>query len=366
MSGADQSEMPEVWDAETQQPHGGQEWRFLPNFVADFSVTLNSLPPPGEAMAAARESLQTICHYPPGDMEPTRTELARFLWPDLDPARQRGMFLLGNGASELIDLVVRDARPGPWKPGPATSQYMEYERAATAYGRQTVPWDDPDAPLTCLVNPNNPTGDWWTRDRVLSHIERYCNDGSTVLVDESMLMWHGPQWRDHSLLSAMDQLGELRSSRDIRVWIMHSWTKIWSCPGLRLGSVIGPSAADVSRLKRVQVPWSVNTPALAFLGEAVKDTAYMEEVWAVTPGWRAHLVAGLERDHPEWSVHGEPFLSWVWVDTGSEATALDAVAKARAAGLPIRHGAPGFAQPECIRIGVREPGVVDQLLAAIR
>jgi len=46
------------------------------------------------------------------------------------------------------------------------------------------------------------------------------------------------------------------------VWIMTSWTKIWSCTGIRLGSVVAPTAQDLLAIKAKQVPWSVNGPAL--------------------------------------------------------------------------------------------------------
>ena len=88
--------------------HGGQEWQLLPNFVEDLSVTTNGLGPPEAALAAAREAVGTAQHYPPMDFEPQRSELARFLWgAAAEHATDR--LLLGNGASELIDLLTRDA-----------------------------------------------------------------------------------------------------------------------------------------------------------------------------------------------------------------------------------------------------------------
>lgn len=46
------------------------------------------------------------------------------------------------------------------------------------------------------------------------------------------------------------------------MWIMTSWTKIWSCTGVRLGSVVAPTAAKLAAVKAKQVPWSVNCVAL--------------------------------------------------------------------------------------------------------
>lgn len=46
-----------VWDTKTQTFHGGQEHRFINNFVEDFSVTTNYLGTPRKALEAAREAV---------------------------------------------------------------------------------------------------------------------------------------------------------------------------------------------------------------------------------------------------------------------------------------------------------------------
>lgn len=46
-----------VWDTKTQQFHGGQDWKFLNNFVEDFSVTTNCLGTPVKAIQAARDAV---------------------------------------------------------------------------------------------------------------------------------------------------------------------------------------------------------------------------------------------------------------------------------------------------------------------
>lgn len=70
--------------------------------------------------------ISDIHHYPAANQEPAKTSLAEFLWPG-DSAKHHGRLLLGNGASELIDLVVRKAliqckergiETPTWKGGP--------------------------------------------------------------------------------------------------------------------------------------------------------------------------------------------------------------------------------------------------------
>lgn len=50
---------PEVWDSKTQTFHGGQEHRFIDNFLEDFSVTTNYLGTPKPALVAAREAVSS-------------------------------------------------------------------------------------------------------------------------------------------------------------------------------------------------------------------------------------------------------------------------------------------------------------------
>ena len=54
-------------------------------------------------------------------------------------------------------------------------------------------------------------------------------------------------------------------------------------------------------------------------------------------------------------IYGEPWLSWLWIDTKSASSAEQAVKLAKAAGTPIRAGGLGYDQPSMIRMAVRAP-----------
>jgi histidinol-phosphate/aromatic aminotransferase/cobyric acid decarboxylase-like protein len=274
--------------------------------------------------------------------------------------------MLGNGASELIDLVTRvGAHPGNVCI-PNSVQYKEYERAALADGRTKI--DDPTRTgfsILAIVNPCNPTGEYRRVDEMKAFIEKTCNPSTTVLVDESMQPWVGTNWRDDSLVRQREWVKKMYNERDIRVFVIHSWTKIWSCPGIRLGSVLAPTAGDVVELRKNQVPWSVNICALAFLTAAVGDTEYLQHTWSITTQWRQRTVDKLREMHPTWEVNGESFLSWLWVDTKDAKAADEAVRRAKIAGVPIRAGKHGYEQPTFIRIAVRSPEKQDILFEAL-
>eukprot|EP00906_Rhabdomonas_costata_P018651 RCo027211 len=351
-----------VWDQKTQTFHAGQEWKFIPNYVEDFSVTTNALGTPESGLAAASEVVDSIGRYPPSDFQPALEHLAQFLWPD--EWRTNGKrLLLGNGASELIDLIARSATMGGWKPGPNVVQYKEYERSAVSCGFKTLAADDPSATLLCMINPCNPTGEYLPLEQIKAYIERHASTGCTVMVDESMQPWLGPHWRTESLTSQSEWVSDMATRKNVKVYVIHSWTKLWSCAGIRLGSVVAPTYQDYLKVKSAQIPWSVNCFALAFLQAVTHDEPYLRQTWEVTTPWRELSRKAIEKDFG-WKVYGEPWLSWLWVDTFSEATANEAVRLAKAAGTPVRTGKAGYEMGTFVRFAVRSPEKQAVLLAS--
>jgi len=77
--------------------------------------------------------------------------------------------------------------------------------------------------------------------------------------------------------------------RNVAIWMITSWTKIWGCPGLRVGSLVAPNEKLRDEMKKMQVPWSVNTPALHFISAAIKDKKFMENTWKTTPEWNMYM-----------------------------------------------------------------------------
>ena len=371
------------WDRKTQTYHGGQDWRNLSNFIEDFSVTTNGLGTPVKALYRAKEAINHMHHYPAADFEPALTDLAHFLWPNVESEEvfqqyYKSKLLLGNGASELIDLVIRQANrnkdtgKGKWIPGPTAAQYMEYQRSATAAGFDRIELNDyneivdleakQDVGLMCCVNPTNPTGDYMNIQEMKDFIEKIATPGMTIIVDESMQPWLGPQWREDSLIHQRDWCEEMANEKQIYVWVMTSWTKIWSCTGIRLGSVVAPTAELLTNLKKKQVPWSVNCVALDFLSEVVKDDEYLEQTWALTTKWNVTLREKLAARFPTWKIYGKLFLSWVWIECPSEDICQKAVELASIAGVPIRSAGPGYNMPTFFRIAVRPDEPTDILL----
>ena len=76
-------------------------------------------------------------------------------------------------------------------------------------------------------------------------------------------------------------------------WRLGSLTKLWACPGLRLGYVIAPDAAQAVRVARRQPHWAVNALALAVVEPLLALTDLVRWTAAVA-AIRAELVGALE------------------------------------------------------------------------
>ncbi|GAB0493845.1 hypothetical protein MMPV_005131 [Pyropia vietnamensis] len=341
---------PMLWDKETQEVHGGQTWRACgDSFVDDFSVTTNPFGAPAAATAAAAAALAHIHHYPAADAGDALAAMARLTE---FPASQ---MLLGNGASEFIDLVMRVGPPGPLRPGPYAAAYKEYDRAALAAGREVLSPDSTAAAgVTVIIHPNSPTGDVMD----LADLDALvAASPGLVVVDESFIVFEGPNWRAASALNLIDKY-------PTKVVVLASWTKLWSCPGLRLGT-IAASPEWTSTLKKMQTPWSCNSAAQAFAVAAASDDGYLRRSWETLPGWKTETEGHLRSLGWTPNAASPAWVPWVYVDTGSEATARRATDVAQAAGVPVRWCA-SYGQPAHLRLGVRCPASQSVLFGAWR
>lgn len=331
--------------------HGG-----APQTSIDASVNVNPFGPPAaldDVFARARE---LAMRYPHIDAGP-----ARDAWASrLGIARER--VLVGNGASELISLVIRALEP----PRVVLFEpcYSEYAAAAEAAGaavvrhplaRDGATWSTPLAgfephpgDLVVVGQPNNPTGHLTSPEAIAAIAEQ----GARVLVDESFL----PFLHDPDALSL--------ASRGIQgVFVVTSLTKIFCVPGLRIGLLAG-DAETLRRISELRDPWSVNGIAL----EAAAALADEDEYLARTRAWlseeRPHL-AKLLCAIPGVSVCDgvAPFVL-AELPEGVSATRLRDSLATR--GLGVRD-ASTFAElgPRWVRVGVRSAPENERLAAAI-
>ncbi len=247
--------------------HGGDLWTASAKFGVrpgdwlDYSANINPLGPPPQALEALRSGLAAIVNYP----DPGHRELKKKLSAKLGVEQEN--LLIGNGAAECIALALSglDIR----SVGVVAPCFSEYGQLAEAYGAEvrTVIGREENGyraepaelepllkqvDLLFLGHPNNPTGLTYSLPQLREIAELAAECAAYVVVDEAFIDFIAPEERQ-------TLLPELQSHP--HVLLLHSMTKFYAIPGLRLGYAIAAPEL-IRRMARKQVTWSVNGLAL--------------------------------------------------------------------------------------------------------
>lgn len=266
-----------------KRDHGGNGTEGL----LDFSVSINPLGPPVWVEEVLAGALPLLTRYPSPDAASARRAVAADL--NLDPAE----VLVGNGATELIGLVVRGLRPGRvWVLAPCYSEYRGVAEAADipvtevpsrmVKDRFDPVWDDlrPDpGDMVFIGYPNNPTGQFPNREALEN--KRRTHPDVWWVFDESFLAFVGP-------VEALSPALPLRPG----LITIGSLTKFYAVPGLRLGYLVAARVV-VQRLLGVKDPWSVNGLAEHLAGPLLADRDYAERTRHFTVAERERVGAFL-------------------------------------------------------------------------
>ncbi len=215
--------------------HGDDAYQYEGiSITSDFSS--NICPQADHSRLAAHlaaRGQELIGHYP----EPEAWSLERML------AERHGVHpgcvVVTAGATDAIYLVAQAFRYRPLVPAPTFSEYEDACRLFPA---------PPDDKHYCfwLCNPNNPTGRVTSAERIGQLAVR--ND--LVVVDQSY-----EHYTDGDVLSVRQAMTMQR------VVLLHSMTKTYGVPGLRLGYITAPlPIADA--LRRCLRPWAVSALAI--------------------------------------------------------------------------------------------------------
>lgn len=162
-----------------------------------------------------------------------------------------------NGATEAIYLIAQAFRQSVSAVLQPT--FSEYADACRMHGHRLVPlYQLPDArcgyrlqeevQLLWLCNPNNPTGQVVEKSWLCQLLEQ--NPQVLFIIDQSY-----EYFTLHPLFTPEKAL------RYPHLVLLHSMTKRYAIPGLRLGYVTG-HARMLERLRSQRMPWSVNQLAI--------------------------------------------------------------------------------------------------------
>jgi len=270
------------------QGHGDDAYRYS-DIRLNFSSNIFASADLSELKQHLCRSIHLVDNYPEPEARSLEAAIARRHGVDAE------CVLVTNGATDAIYLVAEwfaSRREGGYVlPMPTT--FSEYADASRLYGlAPAAAGAEGQAPaanraaeggaLCWLCNPNNPTGTVSTPQELLHRARRY----AYLVVDQS--------YEDYTLAPMLSHADAAASENIIQ---LHSLTKTYAVPGLRIGYIVAPPAV-VAQLRSRLRPWAVNalaveagrwlmehdTRAVADLPAYLAETARLRARLAALPG----------------------------------------------------------------------------------
>ncbi len=273
--------------------HGGApERRFRLNGkkLLDFSVNISPLSP---ALENASLDAFSIHNYPSIDGKGIKGFYAGKFGLNVQTV------LPVNGAIEGIYLLPRALKIR--KTLVLAPSFFDYERACRIAGAEVVPLGLKEQNQFALpsidtiagmlqgvdaliaANPNNPTGTRFPKETFLALASRFPD--TWFIMDEAFIQFVD-DFPDASLMR------EVRALKNVIV--VHSLTKFYALPGLRLGAVIAhPDVIQI--LLEHKEPWTVNVVAESVAGKLLSCVDYEREVRAMIASERAKVFKQIGR-----------------------------------------------------------------------
>ncbi len=353
----------EIWRHEDQLLQLALAAGTHPDALLDFATSSNPLGPPEWLRARISAAVSSLVRCPDPDCSAL-----------VDAAVQRygvppEQILAGNGVTELLYLLPAALSiERAFIPVPAPEHYLSAARAGGVTAHllplpaehgfaldfdhleQTLRHAPETAAMVLLGQPNHLTGRSLDAHRLRRLADRF--PGVTFVIDETFADF-------------IEDYDSLTVNRPANVLVLLSVTRVFACPGLRLGLAVG-DPVTIRRMKVVQPPRSVNTIALAVGEAALQDGAYLAQLRAHIHQLREDLHRPLAQIHGLTVFPGEANFFLVRCDRAG----LDARSLARRLlkqGLAVRvcDGVEGLDE-RFFRVAVRDAKENRRLLDALR
>jgi histidinol-phosphate/aromatic aminotransferase/cobyric acid decarboxylase-like protein len=275
--------------------------------MIDLSASLNPFAPPVDRLATdelTRPGSRALTSYP--DPRRAAAQMAEAI--GVDPE----LLVLTNGGAEAIALVAQQVGTG----AVVDPEFSLYRRHLGRVDPTAPRWrSNPSSPEGCLAGPTDVAGVW----------------------DEAFYPLATGRW----------------TRGDADAWRLGSLTKLWGCPGLRLGYVIAPDQPAAAAIGATQPQWAVNGLALALVEPLLERTQLAS--WARQIADLRTLFAG-ELARLGFRVRTTA-ANWVLVD-------LPGLRGALAPHRVVVRDCMSFGLPGLHRVALPSPDRLDEVLAA--
>jgi threonine-phosphate decarboxylase len=224
--------------------HGDDRYKFR-NTKANFSSNIPGGIDSSELYKHLAKQMDRLSAYP----EPAPSEL------EAQVAETYGLqpdeVCVTNGATEAIYLIAQAfCGRKSYVIQPTFSEYADACRLHKHVLKTVYTLDDVDdnADIVWLCNPNNPTGSVWPEKTLMELIVSH--PSVCFVIDQS--------YEDFTLEKLFSAVKAVSIPQVI---LLHSTTKRYAIPGLRLGCITAP-ADLLQRIRMQRMPWSVNALAI--------------------------------------------------------------------------------------------------------
>ncbi len=203
----------------------------------------------------------------------------------------------------------------------------------------------PRTGVIAIANPNNPTGLAASRADLLKIAE--AAPDAAVLIDEAYFEFCGETL-----------IGDL--ARHPNLFVGRTFSKAYGLAGLRLGVLIG-ATEQIGYMRRLSLPFNVNSVALACLEEALADQSFVSDHVAQVKQGRERLAQLFD----ELGLRFWPSqTNFILVRVGATAKAF--VESMQRRGILVRDSSANPGCNGCVRITIGTPKQMDGVLQAIR
>ena len=252
--------------------HGGNIYQFarrlgcLPEQVLDFSANINPV------QAVELSCLQGVQLTPYADPD---YGLLKQAINQRYPAPAGVDIELFNGASAAIFALLRSLQPKDLVL--YTPLYGEYAHIAGALGCNVhninrfnqLLVDIPKHSTVIFVNPSTPDGQLYELHDLLA---TWRAADCTIIIDESFLDF-----------CEVESVAEHIAQYD-KLYVIKSLSKFYGCAGIRIGFILAATAA-IKELQRFEPAWKLSSLDMAYMQQALANTAFIEQTRQQT----AHL-----------------------------------------------------------------------------
>ena len=225
--------------------HGDDLYKYGKKIVSNFSSNVYNRIDHSGLYQRLNERLSTICSYPEPMPYYLESEIARRY--SLTPRQ----VCVTNGATEAIYLIAQvfqgriSAVLGPTFSEYADACRVHRHKVKPFYSLDALP---EDAELVWICNPNNPTGEVRNKEDLKALVDSHPD--KLFIFDQS-----------YEYFTLKSLLGIKEAASFPNVILLHSMTKQYAIPGLRVGYFTASEGlTDDVRCRRM--PWSVNSLAI--------------------------------------------------------------------------------------------------------